>query len=54
MIASTLVLADQPRDQRLIAAVADDERHAFGEPPSRKPVERLSSTTTRSPASTSS
>ena len=48
------VLADDSADQRLVAAVADNERHACRRPPSRKPVERLSSTTTRSPASTSS
>ena len=33
MIASTLVLADDARDQRLVAGLADDERHALGDGP---------------------
>ena len=45
MIAVDLVLGDQRGDQRLVAGVADDQRHAFGIAQS-KPVERLSSTTT--------
>ena len=44
------VLADRPRDQVLIAHVAGDERRLGGQAQA-KPVDRLSSTTTSSPAS---
>ncbi len=46
------VLRDQRGHQRLIAALADDEGGARPATAQRKPVVRLSSTTTRSPAST--
>ena len=49
-----VVLFDQRGDQRLVADVADDRQHRLAAAPSAKPVDRLSSTTTRSPASTSS
>ena len=48
-----LVLADDGADEVLVAAVADDECACAGTA-QRKPVDRLSSTTTCSPASSSS
>ena len=45
------VLRDQAGDQRLVAGLAGDQRDALAIA-HRKPVDRLSSTTTRSPAST--
>jgi hypothetical protein len=47
-----LVFCNQRRYLRLVAAVTDDERPALRYRPI-EPVARLSSTTTRSPASTS-
>ena len=52
MISVTAWVLMMSRDERLVAHVADDERRHLGRA-ERKPVDRLSITTTVSPASAS-
>ena len=46
------VLGDHALDEVFVAGVADEQRHAFGQE-AENPVDRLSITTTLSPASAS-